>query len=810
MKKLFSLFFALVATTALWAYDFQFGDLYYNITSSGEPYTVEVTYQSCWSDDNYWGLTSAVIPETVTYDGTTYSVTSIGGGAFCFCFDLTSVTIGSGVTSIGDDVFYGCSSLTSVVWNAENCADFSYNSAPFYDFRSKITSFTFGDSVKHIPACLCYGMKNLTDVSIGNSVTSIGEKVFKECSGLTSVVWNAENCAGFSYDSAPFYDFRSQITSFTFGDSVKHIPANLCRGMTKLPAITIPNSVTSIGMMAFYDCSGLTSITIPHSVTSIGSYAFSRCSGLTSITIPHSVSSIGESAFSRCSGLTSVIWNAENITNNYEYSFGSFVCSPPFYDSYDSSSQITSFTFGDSVRHIPAHLCYGMTKLPAITIPNSVTSIGGGAFSRCSGLTSVTIGSGVTSIGDEVFYGCSGLTAITIPNSVTSIGWMAFYGCSGLTDVTIGNSVTSIGQYAFQECSKLTSVTIPNSVISIGDEAFRDCSSLPAITIPNSVISIGDEAFQECSKLTSVTIGSGVTSIGSGAFSRTGIYNDESNWKNGVLYISNCLICADEDEVSSAYIIKEGTRLIADYAFGDCSKLTSVTIPNSVTSIGSYAFSRTGIYNDESNWKNGVLYISNCLICADEDEVSSAYIIKEGTRLIADYAFGYCSSLTSVTLPNSVTSIGSSVFYNCSKLTSITIPNSITSIGSSAFFNCSKLTSITIPNSVTSIGSSAFSWCESLKEVICYAEKVPEMGKNVFYNTPQNKATLYVLADALEDYKAAEQWKEFCTILPIQETENDLECIISSSANTHKFVRNGQIIIIRDGKTYNAQGAVIN
>ena len=632
MKKLFSLFFALVATTALWAYDFQFGDLYYNITSSGEPYTVEVTYQSCWSADNYWGLTSAVIPETVTYDGTTYSVTSIGGGAFCFCSGLTSVTIGSGVTSIGDDVFYGCSGLTSVVWDAENCADFSYNSAPFYDFRSKITSFTFGDSVKHIPACLCYGMKNLTDVSIGNSVTSIGEKVFKECSGLTSVVWNAENCAGFSYDSAPFYDFRSKITSFTFGDSVKHIPAYLCYGMTKVPAITIPNSVTSIGRMAFYDCSGLTSITIPHSVTSIGSYA----------------------------------------------------------------------------------------------------------FSRCSGLTSVTIGSGVTSIGDEVFYGCSGLTAITIPNSVTSIGWMAFYGCSGLTDVTIGNSVTSIGQYAFQECSKLTSVTIPNSVISIGDEAFRDCSSLTAITIPNSVISIGDEAFQECSKLTSVTIGSGVTSIGSGAFSRT------------------------------------------------------------------------GIYNDESNWKNGVLYISNCLICADEDEVSSAYIIKEGTRLIADYAFGYCSSLTSVTLPNSVTSIGSSVFYNCSKLTSITIPNSITSIGSSAFFNCSKLTSITIPNSVTSIGSSAFSWCESLKEVICYAEKVPEMGKNVFYNTPQNKATLYVLADALEDYKAAEQWKEFCTILPIQETENDLECIISPSANTHKFVRNGQIIIIRDGKTYNAQGAVIN
>ena len=534
MKKLFSLFFALVATTALWAYDFQFGDLYYNITSSGEPYTVEVTYQSCWSADNYWGLTSAVIPETVTYDGTTYSVTSIGGGAFCFCFDLTSVTIGSGVTSIGDDVFYGCSGLTSVVWDAENYADFSYNSAPFYDFRSQITSFTFGDSVKHIPACLCYGMKNLTDVSIGNSVTSIGEKVFKECSALTSVVWNAENCAGFSYDSAPFYDFRSQITSFTFGDSVKHIPACLCYGMTKLPAITLPNSVTSIGRYAFQDCHGLTSITIPHSVTSIG-----------------------ESAFSSCYGLTSVIWNAENITDNYEYRFGSFVYSPPFYDSGSLiTSQITSFTFGDSVRHIPAYLCYGMKNLTAVTIGNSVTSIGCGAFYKCSILTSITIPDSVTTIADEAFRDCSSLTAITIPNSVTSIGGMAFDGCSGLTDVTIGNSVTTIGVWAFNSCYSLTSLTIGNNVISIGHGAFQECSKLTSVTIPNSVTSIGWMAFADCSKLTSVTIPNSVTSIGGGAFSRTGIYNDESNWKNGVLYISNCLIRADEDEVSSAYIIK--------------------------------------------------------------------------------------------------------------------------------------------------------------------------------------------------------------------------------------------------------------
>ena len=715
MKKLFSLFFALVATTALWAYDFQFGDLYYNITSSGEPYTVEVTYQSCWSADNYWGLTSAVIPETVTYDGTTYSVTSIGGGAFCFCFDLTSVTIGSGVTSIGDDVFYGCSGLTSVVWDAENYADFSYNSAPFYDFRSQITSFTFGDSVKHIPACLCYGMKNLTSVTIPNSVTSIGEKVFKECSGLTSVVWNAENCAGFSYDSAPFYDFRSQITSFTFGDSVKHIPACLCYGMTKLPAITLPNSVTSIGR-----------------------YAFQNCHGLTSITIPHSVTSIGESAFSSCYGLTSVIWNAENITDNYEYRFGSFVYSPPFYNSGSLiTSQITSFTFGDSVRHIPAYLCYGMKNLTDVSIGNSVTSIGDGAFYGCSGLTSMTIPNSVTSIGSYAFSGCSGLTSVSIGSGVTSIGDKVFYGCSGLTSITISNSVTTIGYMAFAYCYSLTSITIPNSVTSIEWCAFEGCESLTSITIPNSV-----------------------TSIGGGAFEGTGIYNDESNWENGVLYISNCLVEA-KDDISGAYIIKEGARLIADHAFFNCSGLTSVTIPNSVTSI-------------------------------------------------ADGVFRFCSGLTSTTIPNSVTSIGDEAFYGCESLTSINIPNSVTSIGDDAFGECLGLTSVTFGSGVTSIGSWAFGECESLKEVICYAEKVPEMGEEVFYDTPRNKATLYVLADALEDYKAAEQWKKFCTILPIQETENDLESIISPSANTHKFVRDGQILIINDGKTYNAQGAVIN
>jgi hypothetical protein len=217
------------------------------------------------------------------------------------------------------------------------------------------------------------------------------------------------------------------ITSVTAPLTVKVASHSSFTGAANIPATvtdgTNTYTVTSIGEIAFYNCSGLTSVTIPNSVTSIGNYAFQYCSGLTSVTIPNSVTSIGNFAFDTCLGFTSV------------------------------------------------------------TIPNSVTSIGHHAFNNCSGLTSVTIPSSVTSIGEVVFALCSGLTSVTIPNSVTSIGAGAFLGCSSLTAVNIPNSVTSIGAGAFLGCSGLTSVTIPNSVTLIGDSAFSGCSALTSVTV---------------------------------------------------------------------------------------------------------------------------------------------------------------------------------------------------------------------------------------------------------------------------------------------------------------------------------------
>ncbi|MBR5640346.1 MAG: leucine-rich repeat protein [Muribaculaceae bacterium] len=222
-------------------------------------------------------------------------------------------------------------------------------------------------------------------------------------------------------------------------------------------------SVTSIGASALSSCTGLTSVTIPNSVTSIGQAAFICCSSLTSVTIPNHVTLIGENAFNGCIGLTSVTWNAK-ICNNFTSEFGPF----------NNLKNIQSFTFGNEVEIIPACLCYRLTGLTSVFIPNLVTSIGNSSFSGCTGLTSVTIPNNVTEIGNSAFYGCSSLTSVNIPNSVSSVGNSAFYGCTSLNIAIIGENVTSIGEKAFKDCSLMENlVALRERPIFINSNVFE-------------------------------------------------------------------------------------------------------------------------------------------------------------------------------------------------------------------------------------------------------------------------------------------------------------------------------------------------
>ena len=271
------------------------------------------------------------------------------------------------------------------------------------------------------------------------------------------------------------------------------------------------------------------------------------------------------------------------------------------------------------------------------------------------------------------------------------------------------------------------------------------------------------------------------------------------------------------------YVVKR----IGAGAFEDCYALTSVTIPNSITSIESFAFkncqslnsinipksvvfikpdafSNSGIYNNESNWEDSVLYIGDCLIQAKRG-LTGSYIVKEGTRLIINEAFAG-SNLTDITIPNTVTDIGVGAFQY-SDLTSIIIPNGVTKIWAGAFHHCTSLKSVTLPNSITQIQRDAFRDCTALTTVVCEAVQVPDCQHNIFANIPFLEATLYVPKESLEDYKSAIYWKDFGTILPIAPTgtENTHSKNNNSSSFT-KVILNGQLLILRDGKTYTVMG----
>ncbi|MCI7351067.1 MAG: leucine-rich repeat protein [Ruminococcus sp.] len=320
-----------------------------------------------------------------------------------------------------------------------------------------------------------------------------------------------------SSSSYPWNGNKESIKSVVIDNGVTSIGKNaffLCNNLT---SINIPISVTSIEESALQGCTNLTSINIPDSVKSIGKLALQGCNNLISINIPSSVTSIGNGVFSNCSSLSDI--NVE--PGNTMFSSESGV----LFDK--NKTKLIKYPINKSGD--------------SYDIPNSVTSIGAGAFANCNNLASITIPSSVTAIENDAFAHCKSIASITIPDSVNSIGYGAFYNCTSLSEVTIPDSVDSIGDSAFYNCTRLTSITIPDSVNSIGESTFSGCTSLTSITIPDRVTSIGIGAFSGCTSLTSITIPNSVTSIG-------------------------------------------------DFAFGNCTSLTSITIPDSVNSIGYGAF----------------------------------------------------------------------------------------------------------------------------------------------------------------------------------------------------------------------------
>ena len=499
-------------------------------------------------------------------------IKTIGSYAFADCTDLAEIIVPDGVISIGNGAFLQNSGAKRVVLPPSTV----YIGHGALRDCSALTSVSLPDSMSNrLFLDMFEGCTNLKSVDIPDGITDIYEGDLASCPNWTDIyydnwgrVWN--RVVSNVRDSIPdrmnvhfkdnIYDSGScgenvtwtltadgtltisgtgAMTDYTY-DS--RSPWYSCR--TYIKRVVMQQGVTSIGDLAFWDCSGLTSVTIPDGVTSIGGDAFSGCAALTSVTIPGSVTNVGQDEFYNCSSLTDIYyggygtdWQKLNVSiptsatvHFKDNIYGKGDCginvtweltgdgtliisgtgriSNYSYDNnapwYSCRAYIKRVVIQQGVRAIGDQAFYYCENLTSVAIPDSVTSIGGSAFSGCSGLTSVTIPDGVTSIGDYAFSDCSGLTSVTIPSSVTSIGDGAFSGCTELTSVTIPSSVTSIGWRAFENCTALTFMTIPESVTYINGEVFSNCVRLARVTIPKSVTEISSKAFYYCDSLTDV------------------------------------------------------------------------------------------------------------------------------------------------------------------------------------------------------------------------------------------------------------------------------------------------------------------
>lgn len=516
--------------------------------------------------------------------------------------------------------------------------------------NAKITSVSIPASVTKIGGWAFSGCSKLKGLTIPDSVTTISDFAFMDCFIQTATLPSFA-CSYITTKTA----LKSVV--ITSGESIGNGALYDCSALT---SITIPSSVKSIGDSAFNGCTSLTGITIPSSVTSMGEYAFCRCASLTSITIPASVTSIGDGVFSGCSSLTSITI-PDSVTDMGSWAF--------------ENCPIETAT-------IPADLCGHIRNSALKTVViTSGDCIGLDAFWECSSLTSVTIPETVTSIGGEAFGRCTSLVSITLPNSIQNIKYNAFCDCSSLKSINIPESVTNIEWSAFSGCSALTSITIPASVTSIDRGTFSGCSALTNITIPDSVTSIGDFAFENCNAIKTAT----VPTIAIPQIPKTNL-----------------------EEIT----INSGESINA-YAFSNSKTLKSVTISDSVTSIGELAFLNCDSIN-QIKFTGGIE--SWCGINGIENLTTAMSNVYVGDRKL--------SEMTSLVIPDGVTRISEYAFHDCRVLTSVSIPDSVTSIESWAFNGCSSLTSVSLHDGVESIGYNAFGNCTALT-LYCEAAQKP-------------------------------------------------------------------------------------
>lgn len=502
------------------------------LTSVSIPETVTELEYSAFMDCT--SLTAVTIPSGLTSAGSS-------NGAFSGCSALTTVQFGSGLTSIPGALFEGTGlktvtlpeSVTSIgPWAFANCA--------------KLEQVSFPAGLTSIDLCAFENCTALTAVTLPKRLTELGNEAFENCSALKSV-WIPKSL---TYNKGAGGSFKgcTALTDITFETGITKI-ADYQFADSPIKSITIPGTVTTVGMSAFSGCANLTAIDLPSSVTEIDGYAFSS-TGLTAVTLPKHLRKLGTDAFAGCTALKSVFipLSLQNVSSPFR-----------------KCTALTDVTFEDGRTELPDTLLRG-SGVRQLTVPQTVTKIGYSAFDGCTQLTAITLPAGLRELGDEAFKGCTALTGVALPDSLTALGYGVFRGCSALTAVEFPAGIAWItGSSMLRNCTSLRSVKLPKTVSSLGDYFFAGCTALEQIVLPDSVTEIGSNLFNGCTALTDVTLSTNLQAIPANTF-----YG-----------------CASLQKLVAPYAVTK----IGKNAFANCTSLTSLTLLRNVTEAAADALS---------------------------------------------------------------------------------------------------------------------------------------------------------------------------------------------------------------------------
>ncbi len=634
--------------------------------------------------------------------------TTIAQGAFKDYVDLVSITIPDTVTSIGNEAFRGCSSLTDITLPDSIQ---SIGTSAFRDCTD-LKTVTLGSGLKTIPSTAFYGCNHIKSITIPSTVQTIENDAFGNCTMLRDVTISdsIESISGDAfYCSDSVLDGQTMDCTLTIAEGSKTVNREMTHPFQNTAIkIVLPSTLTVIDEDSFYEFRRITEVTVPENVTAIGASAFNGCNGLKQIELPESLLSIGRSAFNNCTSLENLTLPSK-LTTLGKYAFV-------------NCTTLTDVTIPGTVKIIPYEAFAGCTSLKSATLMDGITQMESCVFENCTALTTLTVPDtlkssnygvscrqpengtlpgitlcatadstsvtepmvsivrdrmtefkftdSITAIGDNAFKDCDDLLTMVVPDTIKTIGNSAFYDCDGLTELTLPSELKKISESMVYQCSSLKTIKIPETVTDIGDSAFARCDALQTAEIPANAKTLGNSLFADCTALQEIKFAEGIREIPYGI-------------------CSGCLMLQDIS-------LPESVISIESYAFYNCRNLSDITAYDYITEVGGYCF----------GWSYGDYVVGRTL-----------HVAKGSIRLPDAVISSLSSSLTSVTLPDTLTKIQESAFRGCSRLANISIPDSVITIGNYAFKDCSALTELVLPDSIEALSNGMCSGCSQLVSV---------------------------------------------------------------------------------------------